>query len=61
MTKTVESINCMLSIKTKFLLIVKPMYFPNPFGLTLINYYEFLELSSDCHSLLNYEILQKLF
>ena len=29
-------INCMLSIKTKFLLIVKAMYFSNPFGIALI-------------------------
>ena len=30
-----EFINCILSIKTKFLLIVKAMYFSNPFGLTV--------------------------
>ena len=28
--------NCMLLIKNKFLLIVKGMYFSNPFGITLI-------------------------
>ena len=28
-------IHCMLSIKTEFLLIVKAMYFSNPFGITL--------------------------
>ena len=28
-------INCILSIKTKILLIVKAMYFSNPFGITL--------------------------
>ena len=31
-----EFINCLLPIKTKFLLIVKAMYFSNPFGITLI-------------------------
>ena len=29
-----EFINCMLPIKTKLLLVVKAMYFPNPFGIT---------------------------
>ena len=31
-----EFINCILSIKTKFLLMLKVMYFSNPFGITLI-------------------------
>ena len=31
-----EFINCMLSKKPKFLLIIKAMYFSNPFGITLI-------------------------
>ena len=30
-----EFINCILSIKIRFLLIVKAMYFCNPFGMTL--------------------------
>ena len=30
-----EFINSMLSVKNRFLLIVKAMYFPNPFGMTL--------------------------
>ena len=30
-----EFINCMLSIKTSFVLIMKAMYFSNPFGMTL--------------------------
>ena len=30
-----EFINCMLLIKTRFLLIVKAVYFSNPFGMTL--------------------------
>ena len=30
-----EFINCILSIKTRFLLIVKAMHFSNPFGMTL--------------------------
>ena len=30
-----EFINCMLSIKTRFVLIVKAMYFSNAFGITL--------------------------
>ena len=30
-----EFINCILSIKNRFLLIVKAMYFSNPFGMTL--------------------------
>ena len=30
-----EFINCMLSIKTKFLLIVEGMYFSNPFGIAV--------------------------
>ena len=29
-----EFINCMLSIKTRFSLIVKAIYSPNPFGIT---------------------------
>ena len=31
-----EFINCIPSIKTKFLLIVKAVYFSNPFGITLV-------------------------
>ena len=31
-----EFINCILSIKTRFLLTVKAMCFSNPFGMTLI-------------------------
>ena len=30
-----EFINCMLPIKTRFVLILKVMYFANPFGITL--------------------------
>ena len=30
-----EFINCILSIKTRFVLIVKATYFSNPFGMTL--------------------------
>ena len=30
-----EFINCILSMKTKLLLIVKVMYFSNPFGIAL--------------------------
>ena len=57
-----EFINCMLSIKTRFVLIVKAMYFSNPFGMTLLHQtYLFPLLLNDCHNLLDYEILQEFF
>ena len=58
-----ELINCILSIKTKFLLIVKAMYFSNSFGITLI-FNSNLQISCIVkwlHGLSNYEIIQESF
>ena len=49
-------------MKTKFLLIVKAMYFSNPFGMTLTFTSNLLiSLIIKCHNLLDYEILQEMF
>ena len=58
-----EFIHCMLSRKTKLKVIVKAIYFYNPFVITFtftsnvpISY-----ITNDCHNLSNYAILQDLF
>ena len=46
--------------KTRFVLIVKAMYFCNPFGMALtFTSNLFLLLLNECHNLLDYEILQE--
>ena len=53
-----EFINCMLSIKSRFVLILKAMHFSNSFGVILLLHqtYLFPLLLNDCHNLLDYEI-----
>ena len=55
--------NCILSIKTKFLFRINAMYFSNLFGITSILTPKFLSPKKiyECHKLLDYQILQERF
>ena len=59
-----EFMNCILQlIKIKFLLIVKAMYFSNPFGYNTYFYFKLTNILhyQNCHSLSKYEELEERF